>query len=49
VEHQVILVIVIVLVIVRVFTGGRSLDIIRDSGTAAPLEQQDELSPSNLK
>ena len=47
VEHQVI--IVIVLVIVRVFIGGSALDIIRDSGTAAPLEQQDDPSPSDLK
>jgi len=36
-------------IVVRVFIAGRALDIIMDSGTAAPLEQQDDPSPSDLK
>jgi len=51
VEHQVTLVIGILrlAIVVRVFIGGRALDIVRDIGTAAPLEQQDDPSPSDLK
>ena len=50
-EQQVTIVIGILrlAIVVRVFIDGRALDIVMDIGTAAPLEQQDDPSPSDLK